>query len=85
MNTLVTDLVPDRNVLRAMNDIETKKRERAAALERQLEREEAEDVLKRHGAALKSGMSSKVGGARDLLFPLLLSSSVFLSSFFCII
>ena len=31
VNTLVTDLVPDRNVLRAMNDIETKKRERAAA------------------------------------------------------
>ena len=31
MNTLVTDLVPDHNVLRAMNDIETKKRERAAA------------------------------------------------------
>ena len=31
VNTLVTDLVPDRNVLRAMNDIETKKRERDAA------------------------------------------------------
>ena len=33
VNTLVTDLIPDANVMRAMNDIETQRRERMAARE----------------------------------------------------
>merc|ERR1711939_564377 len=34
VNTLVTDLIPDTNVMRAMNDIETQRRERLAATEK---------------------------------------------------
>merc|ERR1719502_493650 len=34
VNTLVTDLIPDANVMRAMNDIETQRRERMAATEK---------------------------------------------------
>merc|ERR1711907_554054 len=34
VNTLVTDLIPDANVMRAMNDIETQRRERMAAQEK---------------------------------------------------
>jgi len=34
VNTLVTDLIPDVNVMRAMNDIETQRRERMAATEK---------------------------------------------------
>jgi len=34
VNTLVTDLIPDANVMRAMNDIETQRRERLAATEK---------------------------------------------------
>jgi len=41
VNTLVTDLIPDANVMRAMNDIETQRRERMAAQEKA----EAQKVL----------------------------------------
>merc|ERR1712230_75522 len=62
MKVLIVDLQPDANVMRAMNEIETQKRQRAAAQEKA----EAEKILrvKEAEADMESKHLSGVGVAK---------------------